>query len=272
MKTRIISGALVAVIGAAVLAVQLEFPVVLAVALALLCAAAVTECLYFTGLCKNKIFVCLAALAAAVSCLAVSGYLPVPLPAVYTVFCGLTFLFSLKYHAELTAGGLTAVLAFPILLSYAMGSICLLTQTANSGMFYVLLMLCWSAVADVGAYFVGVLIGKHKMAPVISPKKTWEGLVGGLIFGLLFTFLLCLLYQKAFDYQVNLPLALGVTPIFVLIGVLGDLSASLIKRQCGIKDFGKLIPGHGGIMDRFDSVTMIAPFLALFVSYLSLIK
>ena len=67
-------------------------------------------------------------------------------------------------------------------------------------------------------------------------------------------------------------MALGVTPIFVLIGVLGDLSASLIKRQCGIKDFGQLIPGHGGIMDRFDSVTMIAPFLALFVSYLSLIK
>lgn len=272
MKTRIISGVIMAAVVIAVLAVQLEFPVVLIIAMALLSAATVTECLYSTGLCKVKPLVLCGALGSMAALFAVTGFIRVSPALVYTVFVGLIFLATLKYHAEITAGALSAVLVFPILLSYSMGKICLLTQVQHTGMFYIWLMLCWSAIADIGAYFVGVLFGKHKMTPVISPKKTWEGLIGGLVFGVLAALVLSLLYQKVFDYQVFLPLILGTSPVFVLLGVLGDLSASMIKRQCGIKDFGNLIPGHGGILDRLDSILMIAPFLALFLSYFSLIK
>ena len=96
------------------------------------------------------------------------------------------------------------------------------------------------------------------MAPIISPKKSWEGLIGGIISSILVTFGVCLLYQNCFDVKVNILEVLLITPIFVLIGVMGDLTASLIKRKCEIKDFGKLIPGHGGVLDRFDSILMIS--------------
>ena len=135
----------------------------------------------------------------------------------------------------------------------------------QTSLLYIVLVFCWSAVADTGAYFTGVAIGKHKMAPVISPKKSWEGLIGGIISSLLVVFGVCMLYRYCFDIKVNIVNALIITPIFVLIGVMGDLTASLIKRKCGIKDFGRLIPGHGGVLDRFDSILMISvPFSLAF--------
>ena len=133
-------------------------------------------------------------------------------------------------------------------------------------MFYLLLVLNYSSVCDIGAYFVGVSMGKTKLCPAISPKKTVEGAIGGIvssaIVGLVIT--LCFgLYDKI------LPVMLLTIP-FCIAGMAGDLFASIIKRKVGIKDYGDLIPGHGGVLDRVDSILFIAPlvFSAIFLGIL----
>ena len=136
------------------------------------------------------------------------------------------------------------------------------TYGMSLGLFYLILSLGGAWFSDTGAYFVGCAVGKHKMAPVISPKKTWEGAVGGVV-----VCLICmLLVGKAFELlipgaSVNyLSLAL-LAPFASVISIIGDLSASLVKRQFGIKDFGNIMPGHGGVLDRFDSVLFVMPLI-----------
>jgi phosphatidate cytidylyltransferase len=113
--------------------------------------------------------------------------------------------------------------------------------------------------SDTGAYFVGVLFGKHKMAPVISPKKSWEGFFGGIVVAIAGMMLYGVAAEQFGGKEVNYLLALLYGLLGALGGVFGDLSMSVIKRQVGIKDYGNLIPGHGGILDRFDSVLITAP-------------
>lgn len=113
--------------------------------------------------------------------------------------------------------------------------------------------------SDAGAYFVGVFFGKHKLCPKISPKKSVEGLVGGVVIGtlglLLFVWVVNTFFNASFHYLLAIPY--GV--IGCLASAFGDLCMSAIKRQTGIKDFGNLIPGHGGMLDRLDSVIVVAP-------------
>jgi phosphatidate cytidylyltransferase len=129
-------------------------------------------------------------------------------------------------------------------------------QNSNTVMFIPFIMAFFS---DTGAYFIGVFFGKHKMCPNISPKKSWEGFVGGIVVAMLGMVVYCMIVDNLFGYSVNYVLAV----IYGLVGsigsVVGDLTMSVIKRQAGIKDYGKLIPGHGGILDRFDSVIITAP-------------
>lgn len=141
---------------------------------------------------------------------------------------------------------------------------------SEHGIFFIVYTLACTWISDGGAYFVGTFLGKHKLCPNISPKKTWEGFWGGVFFAGLFGMLLGFGYEGwdviftgQHHFSVNI---IALTIIGLLsspIGVLGDLSASLLKRQYGIKDFGNLLPGHGGIMDRFDSVIFVAPFIYL---------
>ena len=124
-----------------------------------------------------------------------------------------------------------------------------------------LIFLCsWGS--DTCAYCVGVLIGKHKMAPKLSPKKSVEGAVGGIVG----TILLTILYGWIFMEQMGLTfkyvlILAGISGVGAVISMIGDLAASAIKRNYDVKDFGKLIPGHGGILDRFDSVIFTAPMV-----------
>ena len=108
--------------------------------------------------------------------------------------------------------------------------------------------------SDIFAYFTGYFLGKHKMAPVLSPKKTIEGAVGGLIGSSLLSWVFGLVFMKD---MALVCLVLGL--VGGAAGMAGDLTASAFKRKMGIKDYRKLIPGHGGIMDRFDSVIFVAP-------------
>jgi phosphatidate cytidylyltransferase len=124
------------------------------------------------------------------------------------------------------------------------------------------LLIIWTY--DTAAYISGNLFGKHRMAPAISPKKSWEGFFGGMVFAVI----VGVLYAK-FTSLLNVTDWVILSFIIVLTGTAGDLFESLIKREAGVKDSGKIMPGHGGILDRFDSLLLITPFVFL---YLYLIK
>ena len=125
------------------------------------------------------------------------------------------------------------------------------------------LVIVWAA--DMGAYFFGKLFGRVKLAPSISPGKTWEGVFGGLLLVLLLT--LAFAKYSGFDPAVLVPFCLAVAAL----SIVGDLTVSMFKRTAGIKDSGKLFPGHGGILDRIDSISSATPLFALGVSWLGLV-
>lgn len=155
-----------------------------------------------------------------------------------------------KFKAEQVMPAFFGVVYVAVMLSFIY-----LTRNLPDGKFLVWLIFLCSWGCDTCAYCVGMLIGKHKMAPVLSPKKSVEGAVGGVAGAAL----LGVIYAAAtqgpmLEYAV-------ICAIGALISMVGDLAASAIKRNQGIKDYGKLIPGHGGILDRFDSVIFTAPVI-----------
>lgn len=129
-------------------------------------------------------------------------------------------------------------------------------QQANGALLVLLLMLV-VAIADSGGYFAGRRFGKHKLAPAVSPGKTWEGFAGGLAGN----FLLALVLSQALHVPAVLVLAV-VLPTS-LVSVIGDLLESMVKRHAGVKDSGRILPGHGGVLDRVDGITASAPVFAL---------
>ncbi len=157
-------------------------------------------------------------------------------------------------------------------------SLCCLIALKNldeHGMLYVVLALCGAWIADSGAYFAGTWFGKHKLCPTISPKKTVEGFIGGLLSNGVVFGLICFVYVPIVErcgYTVEVRyIAVVLLGIFcAAISVLGDLCASVVKRQKGIKDYGSIMPGHGGLMDRFDSVLFVVPSLYTFLTLFSI--
>lgn len=148
------------------------------------------------------------------------------------------------------------------------GCMLMLREMRTHGLWLMILLFVIAWISDTGAYFVGTFLGKHKMAPKISPKKSWEGFFGGWVISVLVAVGLFILrfeidnfYGEGLFY--TLYFYLPVVTILAPLSVVGDLVASVVKRKCGIKDFGNIMPGHGGVMDRFDSVLFIAPLLYL---------
>ncbi|MBU3806080.1 MAG: phosphatidate cytidylyltransferase [Candidatus Fournierella pullistercoris] len=153
-------------------------------------------------------------------------------------------------------------------------------------MYLILLILCFAWGGDSAAYFAGRFFGKRKLAPVVSPHKTVEGAIGGVlgsgVLGVICTQCAVLITQsmgaleqcRLLSYMTQFPVQ-SYLIIFVVgmccsvLGILGDLFASAVKRQCQLKDYGTIFPGHGGIMDRFDSVTLIAPLAAILVWFVT---
>ena len=155
-----------------------------------------------------------------------------------------------KYNAHQIMSAFFGVVYVAVMLSFI-----LLTRNLPDGKFIVWLIFLCSWGCDTCAYCVGMLIGKHKMAPVLSPKKSVEGGIGGVVgAGLLGVIYAAAIQGPMVEYAV-------ICGIGALISMVGDLAASAIKRNKGIKDYGKLIPGHGGILDRFDSVIFTAPVI-----------
>lgn len=134
-----------------------------------------------------------------------------------------------------------------------------------SGRFYILYVLCGAFVSDTFAFLVGSKIGKTKLAPDISPNKTVEGSVGGIC-GVIIAFtILTLIGRKMLFINMNIVYWILVALAASVAGQFGDLTASAIKRFCKIKDFGNIMPGHGGVLDRFDSLMFVAPIVYIFI-------
>jgi phosphatidate cytidylyltransferase len=140
------------------------------------------------------------------------------------------------------------------------------------GFFFVLfgLISCWGT--DTGAYFVGVKFGNHKMAPEISPKKSWEGAAGGVAFAALLNIALLAVFRLFFFEGIVVPYYVVIPGSIALsvISIFGDLCASAIKRNYGVKDYGKIMPGHGGVLDRFDSALFVLPAVCFMVMAVNL--
>ena len=187
------------------------------------------------------------------------------LPRAVMAFALLAFFFALfgellASHAKLDFRGVCAAVFAGLVIPYLLGAL-IRVRVPEAGKFYVLAVFVLTMVPDSGAYFVGRALGKHKLCPVISPHKTVEGAVGGVVSTVLFMVLYTLILQLAFDFQVNYLYAVLYGVLGAEASMLGDLTFSAIKRQAGIKDYGTLLPGHGGILDRFDSTTVVAPLV-----------
>jgi phosphatidate cytidylyltransferase len=143
---------------------------------------------------------------------------------------------------------------FALSYLFLMGVFVMLMLVEDDGPWRIVAFILATVASDIGGYIAGVLFGKHPMAPTISPKKSWEGAAGSLVVGIAASVAFVIL---ALDGPWWAGVALGV--VGVLFATLGDLSESLIKRDLGIKDMGDLLPGHGGIMDRLDSLIAVAP-------------
>lgn len=127
-----------------------------------------------------------------------------------------------------------------------------------------ILFLVWAN--DTGAYVVGMSIGKHKMIPRISPKKSWEGFIGGIATTLLVAWVIAMFFD-----EVSLKHWLAIGLITTLMAVLGDLVESMFKRSIGVKDSGKFLPGHGGLLDRFDALIMVFPMVYVYLEVMMII-
>ena len=175
-----------------------------------------------------------------------------------------------KYQTEQLLAAFFGVFYVAVMLSYVYQ-----TRMLSAGTYIVWLIFLCSWGCDTCAYCVGMLIGKHKMTPKLSPKKTVEGAIGGVLGTMVFGVVATLIYSIAANRmeaftRSNIGVSMYVIIallgcIAAVLGIYGDLFASVVKRQCGIKDYGTIFPGHGGILDRFDSVMFIAPFVTMVV-------
>lgn len=273
MKLRVISG----IVGTiAVFLVLLFLPAwVLNVVVAALCAMAMVELLVNTHHVRHRgVWVLSVAFAACTPFYGLFENRAWIAAIVFLYFCLLVVL-QIAYHKTLkveeTGFAFFMAMTFPVALSclaYVRGI------SDRDGVFYVLLALAMAWLCDIGAYFAGTFFGKHKLCPTISPKKTWEGLIGGIVVELVLSVVMAAVYQHAFlggaatiSYTRVLLLAVLCAPL----SVLGDLMASIIKRQSNVKDFGQILPGHGGVMDRFDSLLLVAPLTYLWLQWFPLI-
>lgn len=180
------------------------------------------------------------------------------------VFILILFVIMLVCYKKVSVTDVSLAIFALIYISYFLTNILYIRQMER-GHFLIWLVFIGAFLTDSCAYFVGTFCGKHKLCPNISPKKTVEGAIGGVIGCMLFYVLYGLLMKYAFMVDVSL-IKLSILGFMVsIVAVIGDLVASVIKRHYGIKDYGTLFPGHGGILDRCDSLILVAPIVYLFL-------
>ena len=263
---------LVAVILAPLFFVVLFFlePVWLAVLMAAISALASFELLRATGVAHhNGMYFCTALAAAAIPLGEWLGQEGVVLQVSALLLMVAIFWIAIRLYDREKAVRFEDVLVClfgGLMIPCALSSLVAL-KGMEQGRFLVLLPVICAFLTDGGAYFAGIFLGKHRGVTRVSPNKSIEGYIGGILSGAIFL----LIYGVLLEQFAGLDASLPVLAVYGLVGSavteLGDLSFSYIKRQYGLKDFGNIFPGHGGILDRFDSVMFIAPFVSIGVRY-----
>ena len=263
MKTRIIAAAVL--IPVLLLIVLVAPKWVAAVVLSLLMAIGTYELLFGTGLvrhvrmlaysCIMSIAVTLWSFFGAVHAFGVLGVLLFIIPLFAEMMAD-----HVKVNFKMICMCIMAGLVVPYLLSSLVRILAMKT-----GKYMILIPFIVAFASDAGAYFVGMRFGKHKLAPVVSPNKTIEGVLGGLVSAMVGMLLYAVILQLL-KFDVNYLLALVYGLVGSAAGVFGDLCFSAIKRQTGIKDYGNLIPGHGGVLDRFDSMMAVGPLMEVLLT------
>ena len=281
MKTRVIT----AIVGLAVLAVVLAFfnTVLFDLVLAGICLLGMHEVFGAMGFGKKQWYLFAAAvpytLLVMLSSSAAVRALLLPASFLVVLFYNICLIAS---HSTLDFGKLAGYVYFSGVILFCFYSLIHLKRMLPfdtfqyDAIYFILLILCFAWGGDTFAYFAGRAFGKHKLAPVVSPNKTVEGAIGGICGSMLIGVIATVIYgmlsgrYAAFTVEVTVRhylVVVGMGAIASVLGILGDLFASAVKRQAGIKDYGTIFPGHGGILDRFDSVMFIAPFVSIVVRY-----
>ncbi len=261
MKTRII---VAAVLVPLLFALVLFAPkMVCAVVFAFLMAIGAYELLYRTGLVRRpRLVIYSAAMAFAVVMWSYAGAVQAYLLMGLLVFSFFLFSEMMMDHVKVRVEMLGLCYFAGAVVPFLLGSLIRILNMAAIGRYVILVPFVVACLSDSGAYFVGLKFGRHKLAPVVSPNKTIEGALGGVATAMVGMLIYTLIIDLAFpQFQVNYAMALLYGLAGSLVGIFGDLCFSIIKRQTGIKDYGNLIPGHGGVLDRFDSMMMVAPLM-----------
>ena len=270
MKTRVIT----AVVGLAVLAAVLAFfdTIVFDFVLSAICLLAIHEVFSAMGFGKKQWYLYAAAVPFTLLVMLTSSQ---SVRALILPFCFLLVLFlnvcQIAHVQTLDFGKLSGYVYFSGVIVFCFYSLihlkrCLpFAQYRYDAIYFILLILCFAWGGDTAAYFAGRAFGKHKLAPIVSPHKTVEGAIGGIFGSVLAGVVLTLVYSflsashNVITIQVqprHYAILVVMGAIASVLGILGDLFASSVKRQVGIKDYGTIFPGHGGILDRFDSVML----------------
>lgn len=261
MKTRI----LVAAIGLPLLlVVVLVLPAAAtAVLVAAMCAIAVYELLFSAGFLRHVRVLIYSALAAVLVCVwSATGMNRAVGSAIVLLYLAAILCEMLAAHTKLRFRSVCVALFAGLAIPYLLGAL-IRIRCMEQGKFFILIAFILTMLPDSGAYFVGRALGKRKLAPIISPNKTVEGAIGGMLAGVAGMLLYALILQLAFGFRVNYFYAVVYGVLGSAGSILGDLAFSVIKRQAKIKDYGNLLPGHGGILDRFDSTMVVAPLVEL---------
>ncbi len=263
MKTRILAAAVLIPI---LLLVLLALPTwVGAVIFAGMMSIGVYELLFATGLVRHpRLVIWSAMMAAAVTLWSQFGANQHVLTLGIVVFIAALFGEMMHDHVKIRFPMLGQCVIAGLVVPYLMTALVRILNL-RLGRELILVPFALAFLSDAGAYFVGVLFGQHKLCPVISPNKTVEGFVGGLITSTL-GMLIYGLVLTLMDFDVNFGLAILYGLLGSLAATFGDLCFSVIKRQTGVKDYGNLIPGHGGVLDRFDSMMVVAPLVEVLLS------
>lgn len=280
MKERIITGVISALFVIMLLVFTgLGYPGAASIPMGIVAAIAAYEIMRVSK-CKNKVLtgvsMAVAAIIPAYVDFNLQDYIPVPVSVLLAVYIIAMLIIMLRYYEttkfEHVALALFGSLVIPASLGTLFGirNLCVdypdLFQRSHC-VFLILFAMYCAWMSDTCAYFVGSKLGKRKLAPKISPKKSVEGAIGGVIGNMFFcvvTFLICDKFFFVID-TINVWMIIFAAVIISILGMIGDLSASVIKRNFGEKDFGNLFPGHGGVLDRIDSflVTMPATYVAV---------
>ncbi len=279
MKTRVITS----VVGILVLALVLLFfdTVFFNIVIFAVCMIAVFE-IYKAFHFENRSLYILIGFIPVVFLVMVSDYLPfrlwlLPIFYLFALFISVCVILNVHSVNFAKLSGMAVFSAIVVLCFYSLVDLKSVLPRETYGydaVYFLLLTLGFAWGGDTCAYFAGRAFGKHKLAPVVSPNKTVEGAIGGVLGSVLVGEVFTVIYVLGFNQSSPFTIKIGyyfaialLGAVASVLGICGDLFASAVKRQNEIKDYGSIFPGHGGILDRFDSVMFIAPLVALAVRY-----